>query len=49
MSEPNEFDAHRRQRERGERRGRFLVRVLDILTALALLAIAVIVLKNILK
>jgi hypothetical protein len=45
---PNEFDEVRRHWERQERRRRIMVAVLDVLTALALLAIAALVLKNIL-
>ncbi len=45
MTEPNEF---RRRVAREERRRRILVTVLDVLTALALLAIAALVLKMIL-
>jgi type IV secretory pathway component VirB8 len=48
VTEPNEFDEFRRRVARGERRRRTLVLVLDVLTALALLAIAVLILKMIL-
>ncbi len=48
VTEPNEFDDYRRQREREERRRRILVTLLDVLIALTLLAIGVIFLKNIL-
>jgi hypothetical protein len=45
VTEPNEF---RRQNDEEERRRRTLVRVLDVLTVLALAAIAALVLKMIL-
>ena len=48
MTEPNEFDEFRRRVAREEHRRRILVTVLDVLTALALLAIAAFVLKMIL-
>jgi type IV secretory pathway component VirB8 len=48
VTEPNEFDEFRRRVAREERRRRILVRVLDVLTALALLAIAALILKRIL-
>ena len=40
VTEPNEFDEFRRRVAHEERRRRILVTVLDVLTALALLAIA---------
>jgi len=48
VTEPNEFDEFRRRVAREEHRRRILVTVLDVLTALALLAIAAFVLKMIL-
>jgi len=48
VTEPNEFDEFRRRVVRGERRRRILITVLDVLTALALLAIAALVIKMIL-
>jgi len=47
VTEPNEFDEFRRREGQKERRRRIVVRVLDGLTALALLAIGVLVLKMI--
>jgi type IV secretory pathway component VirB8 len=47
VTEPNEFDEFRRRVARGERRRRILITVLDVLTALALLAIAALVIKMI--
>jgi hypothetical protein len=47
VTEPNEFDEFRRRQGKEERRRRIVVRVLDALTALALLAIGVLVLKMI--
>ena len=48
MTEPNEFDEFRRRVAHEERRRRILTTVLDVLTALALLAIAALILKRIL-
>ena len=48
MTEPNEFDEFRRQRERNEGLRRILVRVLDVLIVLTLAAIVALVLKEIL-
>src|SRR5258707_14568211 len=45
VTEPNEFNEFQRRRERQRRRRRILVTGLDVLTALALLAIAALVLK----
>ncbi len=47
VTEPNEFDEFRRRAAREERRRRIAVMVLDVLTALAFLAIGAIVLKMI--
>ena len=47
VTEPNEFDEFRRRVAHEERRRRILVTVLDVLTALALLAIVALVLKMI--
>ncbi len=47
VAEPNEFDDFRRRVAHEERRRRTLVTVLEVLTALALLAIAALVLKMI--
>jgi hypothetical protein len=46
VTEPNEFDEFRRRVAHEERRRRILITVLDVLTALALLAIAALVLKS---
>jgi hypothetical protein len=48
VTEPNEFDEFRRQRERNEGLRRILVRVLDVLIVLTLAAIVALVLKEIL-
>jgi hypothetical protein len=48
VTEPSESDDFRWHQEGQERRTRIMVRVLDVLTALALLAIGVLVLKMIL-
>jgi len=47
VTEPNEFDEFRRRVAHEGRRRRILVTVLDVLTALALLAIVALVLKMI--
>jgi hypothetical protein len=51
VTEPNEFDEFRRRREfhqLQERRRRIAIRVIDVLIALALIAIAALALKMIL-
>jgi type IV secretory pathway component VirB8 len=45
VTEPNEFDEFRRRVAHEKRRRRILIAVLDVLTALALLAIAALVIK----
>lgn len=45
MTKPNEFDEFRRREGEKERRRRIVVRVLDALTVLVLLAIVALVLK----
>jgi hypothetical protein len=45
VTKPNEFDEFRRRRGEEERRRRNVVRVLNVLTALVVLAIGVLVLK----
>ena len=45
VTEPNEFDEFRRHQERQEGRRQILVRVLDVVTVLALAAIVVVVLN----
>ena len=47
MTKPNEFDEFRRRQGEKERRRRIVVRVLDALTVLTLLAIGVFVVKMI--
>jgi type IV secretory pathway component VirB8 len=47
VTKPNEFEEFRRRVAHEERRRRILVTVLNILTALALLAIAALVIKMI--
>jgi hypothetical protein len=48
VTEPHEFDEFRQRREFQDRRRQILVRVLDILTVVALAVIATLVLKTIL-
>jgi len=47
VTKPNEFDEFRRRQGEKERRRRIVVRVLDALTVLTLLAIGVFVVKMI--
>jgi hypothetical protein len=47
VTEPNEFDEFRQRREFQDRRRQIVVRVLDVLTVVALAAMATLVLQTI--